>query len=1336
MSIPYNPMPFSGGTAIDPGFISGQCSASAHDDCWAGPFDIGFTFCFLNVDYTQFYVGSNGWISFSLPNNGWNNYTPDTLPNSSNNTPKNCIMAPWQDWFPGVGGVGNNIYYYTSGTAPDRKCVVYWLNCPMYSCTTTYGTFQIVLNEQNSIIENNIQLKPACPGYQGNKATQGVQNATGTVAFIATGRNNSSWTASNESTRFVPGGMTWYIGGYPGGTPVGYTPTINVSPAITTTYTGVAEVCGGLYSAANAKVTVMNSSFHYLPSAWCQNITDPVPQLDTTAGIFTATPPGLVFANDITGTIDLSASIPGTYSVTHTITIPCTISSSQNITNYAPPVAPPAVNPEVWRCGPGSITISVIVGAHIGVLWYDAPAGGSQYPFTGSSVTPNITDTTRYYAEAYDSITGCFSSTRTMIMAYVRPIPDILNTDRHDTICSGFNNNFLLLATPATTGFSWIASVTIGNISGFTSPGTGNLISDNLTNLLFTMGEVTYTVTPALNGCTGTSKTFITDVKPKPNVICQPSSAQLCSSQITNFNISSNVSGTTFSWTATGSSPNVSGFADGNGNQIIQTLLNSGNTIETVTYVITGMSAGCFSSPVTVVVTVNPVSLLTTTPLTQTLCSQALTNIPLTSNVAGTTFSWTVALTSGNISGFSPGGGNQISQALTNNGYIPGVITYTISTLFNGCPGSITDYAVTVNPTPDISNTPLSKQICNNFNTNLPLLSNVAGTNFTWTTAGSSGNVTGYSDGSGLSIDQILVNSGFNNETVTYSITPHANGCDGITRNYMVTVYPVPDVYFSPAGQTLCSGQATGISLLSHVTVTTFSWTTTPSGPTLSGYFDGTRNNITQTLFNSGILFDSITYHVTPVANGCPAGQTMDVKIIVKPKPILTTTPLSKFICNANPTNITLTSTIAGTTFTWTAGGSSGNVAGYNGGSEPFINQTLTNSGYNIETVTYTIILHSNGCDGNPTIYVVSVYPVPNVLFNPTTQTICSGTQTGINLSSSSAGANFTWTATGSSGNISGFSAGAGNQIIQTLIISNYSIQSVTYTVTPHISTCNGIVRQVVVIVDPLMTTTFGVCVDTITILNAQPIKLKGGIPLGGIYSGPGVNSVTGIFTPGTAGLGSHTLIYSYVNQYTCNNNATRVVHVITSPFLNCGDTLIDIRDSRHYPTVLIGTQCWMAANLNYGAYLATTSYQRDNCILEKYCYNNTSANCLISGGLYQWDEIMQYKVTEGVQGFCPPGWHIPGQNDWNLLFSNFINNGFAGLPLKYTGYSGFNALLNGAGFMNKSWRFDSFATYFWTSTALGLRKAWAHAMNSYDASVSNYPSYRSNAFHVRCIKD
>ena len=111
------------------------------DDSQSGVYNIGFTFCFYGQTYTQFRVGSNGWVSLGAgAQHG--TFTSAAIPNVGFNIPKNCIMGPWQDWNPGVGG---QIRYQTQGTAPCRKLVVSWTGVPMFSCTNLQGTFHIVL---------------------------------------------------------------------------------------------------------------------------------------------------------------------------------------------------------------------------------------------------------------------------------------------------------------------------------------------------------------------------------------------------------------------------------------------------------------------------------------------------------------------------------------------------------------------------------------------------------------------------------------------------------------------------------------------------------------------------------------------------------------------------------------------------------------------------------------------------------------------------------------------------------------------------------------------------------------------------------------------------------------------------------------------------------------------------------------------------------------------------------------------------------------------------------------------------------------------------------------
>lgn len=173
-----------------------------------------------------------------------------------------------------------------------------------------------------------------------------------------------------------------------------------------------------------------------------------------------------------------------------------------------------------------------------------------------------------------------------------------------------------------------------------------------------------------------------------------PSSQSICSGQTTSIALSANVPGATFSWTA--SSNGVSGASDGSGPLIAQTLSITSTSAGSVTYTITPTSpTGCQGSPISVIVTVNLLPFAAATPPSQTLLTGETTSIAISSNVPGTTFSWT-AFASG-VSGASNGSGSLIAQTLLLTTSAPGTVTYTITpTSLTGCPGSTLIAVVTV----------------------------------------------------------------------------------------------------------------------------------------------------------------------------------------------------------------------------------------------------------------------------------------------------------------------------------------------------------------------------------------------------------------------------------------------------------------------------------------------------------------------------------------------------------------------------------------------------------------------------------------------------------------
>lgn len=116
------------------------------------------------------------------------------------------------------------------------------------------------------------------------------------------------------------------------------------------------------------------------------------------------------------------------------------------------------------------------------------------------------------------------------------------------------------------------------------------------------------------------------------------------------------------------------------------------------------------------------------------------------------------------------------------------------------------------------------------------------------------------------------------------------------------------------------------------------------------------------------------------------------------------------------------------------------------------------------------------------------------------------------------------------------------------------------------------------------------------------------------------------------------------------------------------------------YNGVIIGMQCWMDENLDYGTMITGTQDQSNNQVVEKYCYENLTENCTSYGGLYQWGEMVQYlngasnttswSPAPGapVQGICPTGWHLPSYSEFHQLETYLGGPNEAGGKLKEEG--------------------------------------------------------------------
>ncbi|MCX6270438.1 MAG: carboxypeptidase regulatory-like domain-containing protein [Bacteroidetes bacterium] len=201
--------------------------------------------------------------------------------------------------------------------------------------------------------------------------------------------------------------------------------------------------------------------------------------------------------------------------------------------------------------------------------------------------------------------------------------------------------------------------------------------------------------------------------------------------------------------------------------------------------------------------------------------------------------------------------------------------------------------------------------------------------------------------------------------------------------------------------------------------------------------------------------------------------------------------------------------------------------------------------------------------------------------------------------------------------------------------------------------------------------------------------------------------------------------------------------------FTTCGSSFTDFRDGQVYTTVMIINQCWMKQNMNLGTMIPGASNQTDNGVAEKYCYNDDPANCLIYGGLYQWDELMQYSTNQSARGICPEGWHIPSFNEWENLVVNFGGVDHCGGHMKTTGLtywmapnsgatnaSGFSA--RGAGIRESYGPFSYLKgyTYLASSNNGGDGYCFDMVLTTSGPDLFYYDIDRTYGTSVRCLKD
>jgi len=694
---------------------------------------------------------------------------------------------------------------------------------------------------------------------------------------------------------------------------------------------------------------------------------------------------------------------------------------------------------------------------------------------------------------------------------------------------------------------------------------------------LNSFGTYNITVTVGSNCDNPASDTVVITLSQTPTITNTVTSQEVCSDDASiQFDFTSDVAGTTYSWVAT-ENINLTGYTESGTTAFIpsQTITNTTNTDQDLVYTITPIADGCAGTPFEYTLTIQPKPLIADKD--ETICDGETFNIQPTDNSpteivpVGTTYSWSEPVSNpvGVVTGGSSGTAQaSISQTLSNVSDYPATLTYTVQPEFNACKGDSFEVVITVNPTVGVDS--LADQIlCNgdntlavNFTSSLDdNTNNIEEGIITYSWVNDNTNIGLAASGDGDISSFVATNSTTGaisaNIIVTSVYTYNEVGCEGESETFSITVNPSPQVEFSEDDQFITSGDTTlPVTLTSPTDGVTFTWTATAQdGITGLTTTSGTDSIPAETLFNTTTEPLTVTY--TAIATGdvgfdCE-GLPTDYVVIVNP--LAQVNPVEdQVVCNEENLLIEFTTNITGgtMTYTWTNDNSEIGLSNAGTGNIDIIATNTTDAPIN-GTIVVTPSFENGGDTnvGDPITFEITVNPTGQVN-SVGNQIVSNGFDTSlVEFSTTNVNGTTTFSWTNDLTTIGLAASGTGDIPAFTAINTGTSPVIATITVTPTFEnsgvSCTGPATPFEITVNP--TAQVNPTVDMV-VTDGDDID----IPFSTINTG-GTSTYTWTNTDSTTGLtntGSSDIGFTAVNTGTSPITTTVVV---TPTFENGGNS-------------------------------------------------------------------------------------------------------------------------------------------------------------------------------------
>ncbi len=789
---------------------------------------------------------------------------------------------------------------------------------------------------------------------------------------------------------------------------------------------------------------------------------------------------------------------------------------------------------------------------------------------------------------------GC-TGTHGMFNMVVRPIPSATITGT-TTVCQNAPAPNLVVsnATPYNVKVTYTINGTISasiNING-NGNATISVPTAQAGSFVYALTEIQYLNEPLCNNNTLTgSATVVVNALPAAT-LTGPANACAGSG---NYVYTTEAGMNGYVWTVSSGGVITSG---GTGTDHTATITWNTAGIQTVSVQYSSPQGCAVLSPVSRQVTVSTLPVPTLTGLVN-VCNGA-TGVTYTTQTGMTDYLWTVS-PGGNITS----GGGTNNNTMTINWHTEGPQTVSVNyTNSNGCTAitpTIVNVTVNTLPLPTLSG---PAEVC--ASTSGHIYTTEAGmTNYSWSVS-AGGSITAGNSSSSNAITVRWNTPGAQKVSVNYA---NISGCTAAAvTQYDVTVNALPVPTISGDGLA-CGGSS--VTYTTEPGMTQYQWTVSSGGTVVSG---GTQTDPTITVLWSGSGAQSVRVAYTN-PNGCTASTPTVKNITVSTEVTATLTGVTE-VCQGS-TNRVYTTQSGMSNYTWNIPAGATVTSGGTPSSNT-VNITWTGAGPQIIGVSYT---SSNGCRSTTATLTINVNPLPIPVITGDNE-VCAGDE-GIVYTTESGMSNYIWTIS-PGGTITSGGGTTHNTVTVTWNTTGSQQVSVRYT-SPF--SCSAAASTVFPVnVNPLPVVN---CPDDIRVcISAASFALGGGTPSPGQYSGPGVSSGS-MFNPNTAGLGTHTIVYSYTNSNGCLDTCHFRVIVEPIPFAPnqnftfCSGELTHIDLDALIPGATFTWQASLLSGANITGFSACTS----SCgsIIEQILINPTFTTPPSGAGT---NGIVRYIVT------------------------------------------------------------------------------------------------------------